>query len=156
MIEALAWPAVGLILGLVAIGAFRGAIVRKLDKLTHASREGISFERPQDPDPPKNEPQSFDELMKLPISATVLAREKSVAQQLVELSLRDDTERIAVLERVVASVNIDLEFTRMAHIIFGTQLNLLVQLAGTRDGLQKSYAEPIYRAAVSQFPDLYK
>lgn len=128
MIEAFAWPAVGLILGLVAIGAFRGPVVRKLDKLTHASREGVSFERPQDPDPPKNEPQSFEALMKLPISATVLGREKFVAQQLAELSLKTDAERIAVLERVVASVNIDLEFTRIAHIIFGTQLNLLVQL----------------------------
>jgi hypothetical protein len=156
MIDALAWPAVGLVLGLVGIAAFRGPIVRKIDRITRASREGVSFERQQDPDPPKSETQSFAELMNLPISATVLAREKVVAHQLTSLPLKTDAERIAVMQRVVASVNVDLEFTRIAHIIFGSQLNFLVQLAGTRNGLPKAQAEAAYTAAVGQFPDFYK
>lgn len=156
MIDALAWPAVGLILGLVVIFAFRGSIIRKIERITRASKEGVSFERPQDPEPPKSEALSFDELMKQPISATVLEREKLVTSQLVNLPLKTDAERIAVLERAVASVNIDLEFTRIAHIIFGSQLNFLVQLSGTRHGLTKLHAESAYAATAAQHPDLYK
>ena len=114
--EAFAWPAVGLILGLVAIAAFRGPLARKIDRISRASRDGVAFERQQDPEPPKIETQSFAELMNLPISATVLARERLVAQQVAGLPLKSDSERIAVLERVVASVNVDLEFTRIAPL----------------------------------------
>ena len=156
MIEALAWPLVGLVLGLVAIATFRGPIVRQIERITRAGREGVSFERPQDPAPPRSEAQSFADLMRQPISATVLARENAVAQQLSALSLKTDAERIAVLERVVASVNIDLEFTRIAHMIFGTQLAFLVQLSGTREGLRVSDAQAAYSSAVARYPDFYK
>lgn len=156
MIEALAWPVVGLVLGLVAIAAFRGPLVRKIDRISRATRDGVSFERPQDPEPPKNETHSFAEIMNLPISATVLSREKAVGDQLSALSLKTDAERISVLRRVVASVNVDLEFTRISHIIFGSQLTFLVQLAGTREGLRISDATSAFQAATEQYPDIYK
>jgi hypothetical protein len=73
--------------------------------------------------------------MKQPISATVLEREKLITGRIAELHLKTDGECISLLERAVASVNIDLEYTRIAHIVFGSQLNFLVQLAGTRSGL---------------------
>ncbi len=156
MIEAIAWPVVGLILGLAALFSFRGPLVRKIDRITRAGKDGVSFERPQDPEPPKSDVLSFEELMKQPISATVLEREKFVTEKFGDLPLKSDAERISVLKRVVASVNIDLEYTRIAHIIFGTQLNFLVQLAGTRDGLPKAQAESTYTNAAAQFPDLYR
>lgn len=156
MIEALAWPAVSLVLGLVLIAVFRAPLIRKIGGISQASRGGVIFERQQDPDPPKIETQPFAEMMNLPISATVLAREKVVAQQLSSLSLKTDTERIALMQRVVATVNIDLEFTRIAHIISGTQLNFMVLIAGTRNGLHKSQGDTAYAAAASQFPEFYK
>jgi hypothetical protein len=156
MIEALAWPAVSLVLGLVALFSFRGPLVRKIDRITRAGKDGVSFERPQDPELLNSEALSFEELMKQPISATVLEREKFVTDQLSKFPLKTETERISVLKRAVATVNIDLEYTRIAHIIFGSQLNFLVQLAGTRNGLPKSRAESTYSNAAAQFPDLYR
>ena len=155
MIEAFTWPAVGLILGLVVIFTFRGPIVRKIERISRAGKDGVSFERPQDAEPPQSEALSFDELMKQPISASVLEREKVISGQLSKLPLKTDAERIGILQRVVASTNIDLEYTRIAHIIFGSQLNLLVQLAGTRHGLPQSQAEHVYADAKARFPELY-
>lgn len=156
MLEVVAWPVVGLILGLAGIAAFRGPLVKKISRIDRATRDGVTFGRQQDLEPPNIETQSFADLMKLPISATVLAREKLVAKQLDGLRLNTDAERIAVLERVVATVNVDFEFTRVAHTIFGTQLRFLLQLTGTRSGLTKSQATGAYAAACSQFPDFHK
>lgn len=156
MIETLAWPAVGLILGLVALFLFRGPLVRMIDRITRAGKDGVSFERPQDPELLNSEAMSFEELMKQPISATVLEREKFVTDQLSNFPLKTETERISVLKRALAAVNIDLEYTRIAHIIFGSQLNFLVKFAGTRNGLPKSLAETTYSNASAQFPELYR
>jgi hypothetical protein len=155
MIEAFAWPAVSLILGVVAIFTFRGPLVRKIERISRAGKDGVSFERPQDPEQPQTDALSFDELMKQPISATVLEREKVVTGQLAKLPLKTDAERISVLQRVVASTNIDLEYTRIAHIIFGSQLNFLVQLAGTKHGLPRSQAESTFADAKAHFSELH-
>ena len=155
MIEAFAWPAVGLVLGLVVIFAFRTPIVRKIERISRAGKDGVSFERPQDAEPPQSEALSFDELMKQPISASVLEREKFTIGQLSKLPLKTDAERIGILQRALATTNIELEYTRIAHIIFGSQLNLLVQLAGTRHCLPRLQAEVTYTDAKARFPDLY-
>jgi hypothetical protein len=155
MLEALAWPAVGLILGLVIILVLRGPIVRKIDRISRAGRDGVSFDRPQEAAQAQPEALSFDALMKHPISATAIEREKFVGQQLANLSLKTDAERIGVLQRVVATTNIELEYTRIAHTIFGSQLNLLVRIAGTRQGLSRELAEELFTGAKQAFADLH-
>ena len=155
MIEAFAWPAVGLLLGLVVIFTFRGPIVRKIERITRAGKDGVTFEHPQDAEPLQSETLSFDQLMKQPISATVLEREKVASTQLSKLPLKTDAERIAILVRVFATANVELEYTRIAHAIFGSQLNLLVQLAGTRHGVRQSIAESLYANATVRYPELY-
>ena len=155
MIEALAWPVVGLILGLVVIFVLRGPIVRKIDRITRAGRDGVSFDRPQEAAQIHGEVVAFDDLMKHPISATALDREKFVSAQLANLQLKTDADRIALLQRVVATTNIELEYTRIAHLIFGSQLNLLVRLAGTRQGLVLAQAKELFDAAKGSFPALH-
>lgn len=156
MIEALAWPVVGLILGVVAILVFRGPLTQKIEGITRAGKDGLSFERPQDAEQPTSETLSFEHLMNQPISASGLEREKQVTERLASLPLKTDAERIALLNRVVALVNVELEHTRIAYVIFGSQLGLLVRLAGTRSLLPRAEAEIIYRNAAAQFPELYK
>ena len=70
MIEALAWPVVGLILGVVAILVFRGPLTQKIEGITRAGKDGLSFERPQDAEQPTSETLSFEHLMNQPISAS--------------------------------------------------------------------------------------
>ncbi|MCV2420314.1 hypothetical protein [Paucibacter sp. DJ2R-2] len=155
MIEALVWPGVSLILGLVAIGAFRGPLVRKIDRITRATKEGISFEQPQVESKPKGDTLSFDDLMKQPISNAVLEREKFISGKLREIAFKTDAERIAVLMRALASVGVDSDFYKVAHVIFGSQVSFLVQLSGTQQGLPKQVAVSRYTDAKLAFPEIY-
>lgn len=155
MIEALAWPIVGLVLGLVAIFAFRGPLVRKIERITRATKDGISFEQPQPESKSKGETLSFDELMKQPISNAVLEREKFIATMLKEIQLKTDAERITILTRVLASVGVEADFYRVAHVIFGSQVALLVQLSGTQHGLSRNAALALYEDAKQRFPEVY-
>jgi hypothetical protein len=155
MIEALAWPFVGLVLGLVVIFVLYGPIVRKIDRINRAGRDGVFFDRPQEAAQPQGEVVAFDDLMKHPMSATALDREKFVSAQLASLQFKTDADRIALLQRVVAITNIEIEYTRIAHHIFGSQLNLLVRLAGTRQGLALAEAKELFDSAKGSFPTLH-
>ncbi|XVJ69678.1 MAG: hypothetical protein HEQ39_08495 [Rhizobacter sp.] len=155
MIEAVAWPIATFVFAGFATLLFRKPIERVLERISSASKDGVLFGRPQDLEPPKLEAVGFDELIQQPISATVIEREKSVVADLDKLPLKSDSERIVLLRRAIASLNVELEYTRVAHIIFGSQLNFLVQLAGTRNGLPRSHAENMYSEAVKNFPDVY-
>jgi hypothetical protein len=155
MIDAIAWPLVGLILGLVGIFSFRGPLVRKIDRITRATKDGVSFEQPQIESKPKEETLSFDELMKQPISNAVLEREKFITNKLKDIPLKTDAERISILTRVLASVGVEADFYRVAHVIFGSQVALLVQLSGTQQGLGRLAALALYEGAKKDFPDVY-
>lgn len=156
MIEALAWPVVGLVLGLVAIAAFRAPIVKKIERISRAGKDGISFDRPQEIGQTQAEELSYESLMKHPISASALEREKVVSNHLLKLPLKTDAERIAILVRVVATTNVEHEYTRIANQIFGSQQSLLVQLAGTRTGLALTQAKEAFAKAKSGFPALHE
>lgn len=160
MIEAIAWPIVALILGLVAIFVFRSPLVRKIDRISRAGTDGITFEHAQaDSQATASKPpiggMSFEDLMKHPVSSAVLDRERFITARLKEMTLKADSERLAVLTRALASVGMDLDFTKLSHGIFGSQLALLVQLAGTRAGLDLSQVEAQFEAAKAQYAELY-
>lgn len=155
MIEVLAWPFVGLVLGVVSIFAFRDALVRKIERITRATKDGISFEQPQLETKPKEEVLSFDELMRQPVSNAVLDREKFISTKFKEIQLKTEVERITILTRVLASVGVEADFYRVAHVIFGSQVALLVQLSGTQHGLTRNAAVALYEAAKKRFPEVY-
>jgi hypothetical protein len=155
MIESIAWPAVGLILGLVAIFCFRGPLVRKIDRITHATKDGFSFEQPQIESEPKNKALSFEEAMKLPITNAVLEREKHIRNKLQEIKTNTDSERIILLTRALASIGVEADFFKISNIIFGSQVSLLVQLSGTQQGLSRIAATILYEDAKKNFPEIY-
>lgn len=146
---------VSFFLGLVAIFAFRGPLVRKIERITRATKDGISFEQPQPESKPKEETLPFDELMKQPISNAVLEREKFITTKLKEIQLKTDAERITILTRVLASVGVEADFYRISHVIFGSQIALLVQLSGTKHGLSRNTALVLYEDAKQRFPEVY-
>lgn len=148
-------PLVSLILGLVAILAFRGPLARLIDRTTKVTKEGATFDRPQEASEIQAKPLSFDELMKQPISASALNREQVIKQALENFALKTDQERISVLTRSLAINRTDSEFANIAHTIFGSQLGLLVKLASGRSGVSKAEADHLFIQAQESFPDLH-
>lgn len=155
MPDALIWPAVALVLGLVALLLFRPAIDKKIAGITRAGKDGVSFERPQEGGEPQPPLLPFVEIMKMPISPSALDREKTIEQQLQSFGLKTEGEKISVLTRVLASTRVELEFNNIAHIIFGSQVTLLVHIAGTKNGVTRQEAEGIFEQAQRTYPDLH-
>jgi hypothetical protein len=101
MPDFLIWPAVTvvctIVLGIPALFIFRAPLTRLIDRISKAGRGGVSFERPQEGGEIKSVTLPFPELMKGPISTTVLAREVYLKDQLHNLNLQNDEEKFSVL-----------------------------------------------------------
>ncbi len=97
--DSLIWPTVVIIIAITVVIVLRPAFLRLIDRISKADRGGISFERPQEGGKPEPAPLSFDELMNLPITASVLDRERHIKTYLQTLNLKSDGEKIDVLIR---------------------------------------------------------
>lgn len=143
------------VVAVIALAMFYKPIARLIDRISGASKDGISFERPQEGADVTPAPLSFVEIMKLPISPSALDREQMTEKQTQALGLRNESERISVLTRVLAHTQVELDFTKIANTIFGSQVTLLVQLVGTKNGVSRQQAEAIFEQAQKSFPDLH-
>lgn len=160
MPDFLIWPAVAVIciivIGIAALLILRPALLRLFDRVSKVSKDGVALESSQERRIDSSPMQlSFPELMKMPISATVLERERNIKDQLHDLNLQNDKEKIEALIRVTATARIETEFANIAHTIFGSQVELLVQLAGTPQGSKMSHAETIFKQAQELFPEIH-
>jgi len=149
------WPAVALLLGLVAIREFKPAIVKKIAGITSATKDSVSFERSQEGAELQPAPLPFVEIMKHPMSPTALEREQFVDKQIHSLGLATDSEKIAALVRVFAITRIEFEFNNIAHTIFGSQVALLIQISGTKNGITRQEANATFEQAQKEYPDLH-
>ena len=159
MPDALIWPAVALValivLGIVAIFALRPGLLRLIDRTKHIGRDGAVFDRPQETEAPPAPAISFDELMKLPVTATVLDREETIKRNLQAIPLKNDSEKIAILIKSSAVSQVEMEFINISNLIFGSQLALLVRLSGTKTPLSRSEGEAIFNQAQTAFPEIH-
>jgi hypothetical protein len=159
MPDALIWPAVALVaaivIGIVAIFALRPGLLRLLDRTKRIGRDGAVFDRTQEPDNPPAPALSFDQLVKLPVSATVLNREEIIKRNLQAIPLRNDADKIAILIKASAVSRVEMEFINISNLIFGSQLTLLVRLSGTRVGLTHADADSIFKQAQADFPQIH-
>jgi hypothetical protein len=146
---------VGGVVAVIALAMFYKPIARLIDRISGASKAGITFERPQEAVEIKPALLSFVEIMKEPISASILKREKTVQSQLQAFNLKNEEEKISVLARALATSRVELEFHKISKMIFGSQVTLLVQLSGTHNGITRQQAEAIFNQAQTTFPDLY-
>lgn len=160
MPDALIWPAVAVIciviLGTLALFLLRPALLRLVDSTKKVGKNGLTFERPQEGGKPETALLSFDELMNLPITASVLYREKHLKAYIQTLNLKSDSEKINVLIRALSFSRLEVEFNNISNTIFGSQINLLVHLSGTAQGISLAQAEIIFKQAQDKFPALHE
>lgn len=150
------WPLSALIFGVFALWMFRADIGTKIRGITRAGKDGVSFERPQEGGGDAQSPLlPFEEVMKLPMSPTAIDREKFVENKINELGFKTEAEKTAAMIRIFAITRIEFEFNNIAHSIFGSQVSLLVQISGTRNGVTKQEALAIFEQAQKNYPDVY-
>lgn len=143
------------VVAVTALAMFYKPIARLIDRISGASKDGITFERPQEVGEVNPALLSFTNLMKEPVSASILEREKTVQNQLQAFNLKSEEEKISALARALATARVALEFNNIANTIFGSQITLLVQLSGTHNGITQHQAETIFEHAKAAFPELH-
>lgn len=161
MPDALIWPGVVVIcvviVGIAALFILRPAFMKLLGRTSKVGKDGISFESPQERGSDGKPAQlSFPELMKAPISATVLAREDYLKDQIHSLNLQNNEEKISVLIRIAASSRVEMEYNNISNLIYGSQLTALIKLSSTSQSIPLSNFEPIFEQAKNQFPAMYE
>jgi len=160
MPDSLIWPAVAIIciiiLGSLALFLLRPALLRLVDRTKKVGKDGLTFERPQEVGKPETPLLAFDELMKLPITASILDREKNIKAQLQTFNLKSDSERIDVLIRTLSFSRLEVEFNNISNTIFGSQNNLLVRLSGTSQPLPLTQAQAMFDQAKETFSAIHE
>jgi hypothetical protein len=160
MPDALIWPAVAIIcaivLGIAALFLLRPALMRLIDRISKAGKDGVSFEGSQERGEVKPPALSFPELMKEPIYASILAREDYLKEQIHLLNLQNSEEKMSVLTRIAARSRVEMEFNNLSNIIYGSQVAVLVQLSSTHTSIPLSKFESIYDQAKDKFQAMYE
>jgi hypothetical protein len=158
MPDFLVWPAVALIaivaIGIAALVILRPALLRLVDRISKAGPKGLTFERQQTEEKPPAAP-TYEELMNGPVSATVLSRVEKATRFLEGLSLKSDEQKLALALRASALSRVEMEFTNISSIIFGSQLEFLVRVAGAPGGVLRAEAETAFQQAQAAFPDIH-
>lgn len=157
MPDFLIWPAVALILGLFALLLFKPAIEKKISCISSAGKDGLAFEKPQSGDI-SNTPSllPFIEIMRQPVNITTLEEEQRIKQQLGTSELKTAEDRVPVLTRALANTRVEFEFNKIAHIIFGSQVTLLIELVGSPSGISQTQARKVFDQAQKTYPALHE
>ena len=154
--DILIWPAVAVICAIAAMFIFRAPFVRLIDRTRKLGKEGATFDRPQEEVEKPQPLPSFQDLMKHPVSVSVLAREDHIKKQFHAFDLKSEAEKVTVLIRAAALSRLEMEFHNISLIIFGSQLGFLVQLSGTREPLPYATAEVAFAQAKASYPEIHK
>ena len=154
MIEHLAWPGAVVVIACFALVLFRDGFSRLVDRIKGAGRDGVTFHPSQEVAKvtPHDVPR-IPSVSEQAVSAVVLAREEAISVELQRIP--EDQLKIAQLRRALATAVVEGELSRLAYVIFGSQVQLLVDLAGTRGELAITHARTLYDGAVAQYPAWY-
>lgn len=152
----IAWPAVAIILGIVAIlilkKSLRGAVdrVRKIGP-AELSTGPIIQESAKD-----LRPTPSDEALKVFDNRLLMAREDTVRKDLDKRGISSSSERERVLIRHYSGLQLGFQFERTYNRIWGSQIAAL-QFLNVRGehGCERSELLPFYSQAKEAFPTFY-
>lgn len=153
--ENLIWPITIASISVICTLILRPALIRLLDRTTKISKDGLIAEGSE-----KNQeqaevkfPLTFEEVMSLPVSISIQNREQIIKKELHDINIQDQSKTISLLIRVISNLRVESEFKIISNIIFGSQLELLVNISGTQSGVQLPFAVSIFESAKSIYPE---
>jgi len=153
--EFLAWPVVGLVLGIIALLMFRKPFIRFIDRAEKVSKDGIQA-RSAMQQQKEIPPSKVEEFLKVYENQLLLEMEQTAKDGLDALHPRDADEREKFLLRNFAAVLISQAFHRTYYGIYGSQIIALQYLNDNRMVPQKTEnILPYYDDAVHRFPAFY-
>lgn len=153
--EFLTWPAVVLVLGVVAIFVFRQPITRFLDRAQKIGKSGIEATASAQASGVEVKPSPADELLKAFDNALLVQREEFIRKELDRLRISTGTDRERVLIRLLAALSLVQAFERTYTLIWGSQISAL-QFLNSAGTVRAEFLRPGYDQAAARDPDLYR
>ncbi len=159
MLEALKWPlstlAGGIFVFLILLWRFPNEIKALLQRFKKAGM--LEFSTTEQQKQPEALPLTkHEELMRAFDSPMLLAFESKIKSDLTQRGDPDPQKQIDALVRHLAVANIRAIFERLARLIFGSQLELLIHLNSRFEGETPSDLKHYYDLAAVASPGLYK
>ena len=82
--------------------------------------------------------------------------ERRIYDSLEQLNIQSDSEKVKVLAKHHANLQIRSAYSEINHLIFGSQLALLQALNVQQDPVEMEFLVSFYESAVQQYPDFYE
>ena len=157
LLKYLAWPAVVLLLGLVAIFHFRDPLTRLLDRTKKVGKTGLETVGSSQEGEIQVKPSAGEELQKLFDNQLLVQRETFIRTELDRLGIAPGNDRERLLVRLLAAATIAHSFESAYFVIWGSQIAALQFLnsAGV-SGVDAALLRPWYDQAAARDPERYQ
>ena len=160
MISFLNWPLAVVVLGVVAILAFRPQIARLIDRMQQIKAAGVAIQTASAQAGSgsvvqESAPQAVEELRKMFDNQLVVQREELITADLNKRQVHGP-DREKFLLRIASAFLLVSQFESTYNLIFGSQLALLQQLNTLPLGMPIADARHFFDAACRSYPDFYK
>jgi hypothetical protein len=135
--EHLIWPGVALVLGLFLVAILRKPLGRLIDRVTHIDKTGIRAAA-QNATTTKIEQRQLipsRDLMEVGFTAVIRDQETLLKNYLGNIQFNSSDEREALLLRALARSQVNAQFDRTSMLIYGSQLELLVEASSRPAGI---------------------
>jgi hypothetical protein len=151
-----AWPVVGLVLGIVGILILKKPLIRAVDRVKKIGPTELSTEQVIQESAKDLRPTPSDEALKVFDNRLLVAREDAVRKDLDGRGISTSIERERVLLRHFSAISVCFQFERTYNQIWGSQIAAL-QLLNTRGdhGCEQSELLAFYSDAKNIFQHLY-
>jgi hypothetical protein len=151
----LVWPSVALLLGLFLIWILREPVRRLIDRITHIDKSGIKAASQETATKSVEAKHiSSRDLMEVAFNAVIGHQESLLREQLARIQFNSDAEREALLLRALARSQVYAQFDRLSMLIYGSQLELLLEASSRPAGIDQALVEQRFndaKAADSSF-----
>jgi len=147
------WAATVLLIAVTAMLIFRGAIVGLVGRVKGGEVRGIKFQTSVQQNAPEIKTDPADLMVRALDSPVIKNEEDAIQEILAKAGVTDDAGRVKVLKRYLAATNLQLVFTRVTSLIYGSQIYVLEHLNTIRSGVSKDEIRRLfYEEAKARYP----
>jgi hypothetical protein len=152
--DALIWPGVALLLGVIAILILKKPLTRLVDRITHIDKSGIraASQEVVAAQKPEEKQVSSRELMEVAFNVVIKDQEQLIRDQLAKIRFDSQAEKEALLTRALARSQVYAQYDRVSTLIFGSQLELLVEASSRPAGISFQLVADAFHRVKTQDP----
>lgn len=154
--EAFAWPASLLFLGIAFMLLFKTPISRFIDRTQKVGKTGVEAGPAGQAQRPETEPSKVDDLIKLFDNKLIQQTEEVIKNDLTQRNLTSPEERERVLLRFLSAMFVASTFERTYWLITGSQLGAIQFVNSQASGAFIQVVQNWYDQAAEREPGLYK